>query len=514
MHLMYNKSGGNLYASVGTSKRIDGKVVKGDIIYLGRVIDKEKGIYESRERGIFTYDIKSNEFGVAELSEVPKKKRGKMITVTDFGDAFILNEFMRDMGIAEVIDKCGSPNIDTMKALVMFYILTDEPHSYAETWYQGSYASILFPDADLDGRRISEFLKRIGGGEVGRRFFKEYIPLICKDGNDAFIIDSTGVPNSVHMDVTAVSNHNGQISNEVRLVLICRVSDRMPIYYRYIPGNVIDSSTLMRTVDELQCMGIDTKYILMDAGYCTLENMSDLIDSNIDFITRLKPNYNLYKDMVADNLDKLTENNRVLHKNRFMRIYSEKRKLDEDGRLVWVHIILDEETKNTQDKNTYMKFMEGSIKMEERDGRYSTNGTFILVSSFAMDPDEVIDSYFERCGIEQLIDVGKTNSRLGEAAVHSVDTMIGKWLIEFIAMSVNQSMINRFKEKKTNMRSKKRKNKNDIPGRDMSVSLALYTLRNQKCDIFENTVLPREPTSLVNNAYGLFGYESPNRIDR
>lgn len=511
---MYNKSGGNLYASVGSSKRIDGKVVKDKVLYLGRVIDKDKGIYENKERGVFTYDIETGQFGIADLSVVPKKNRGKKLLLADFGDAFVLNEFMNDMGISKVMDDCGSPNSDTMKALTMFYILSKESNSYAESWYEGSYASVLFPDADMDGRRISEFLKRIGKADVCRSFFNDYISLICKDGDNAIIIDSTGVPNSIHMDVTAVSNHNGQISIEVRLVLICRVTDKMPIYFRYIPGNVIDSTTLRRTVDELECMGIDTKYILMDAGYCTLENMADLIDSEIDFITRLKPNYNLYKEMVAENLDKLTENNRVLHKNRFMRIYSEKRELNEDGRMVWVHIILDEDTKSTQDKNTYKKFMDGSIEASERDGRYSTNGTFILVSSFAMEPEEVIDSYFERCGIEQLIDVGKTNCHLAEAAVHSIDTLIGKWLIEFIAMSVNQSMINMFKEKKKNMGSKKRKHKNDIPGRDMSVSHALYILRNQKCDIFENIVLPRESTAAVADAYRLFGYESPKKLRR
>jgi len=35
------------------------KVGKSSQVYLGRVIDKERGIFKSRERGLFTYDPES-----------------------------------------------------------------------------------------------------------------------------------------------------------------------------------------------------------------------------------------------------------------------------------------------------------------------------------------------------------------------------------------------------------------------------------------------------------------------
>ena len=42
----------------------------------------------------------------------------------------------------------------------------------------------------------------------------------------------------------------------------------------------------------------------------------------------------------------------------------------------------------------------------------------------------------------------------------------------------------------------------------------MYILRGQKCDVFENRILPREKTKAINDAYKLFGYECPRAIDR
>ncbi len=45
---------------------------------------------------------------------------------------------------------------------------------------------------------------------------------------DTVILDNSGAPNSVHMNITGVNNHNGEISREVRIIFVCRKSDRLP----------------------------------------------------------------------------------------------------------------------------------------------------------------------------------------------------------------------------------------------------------------------------------------------
>ena len=57
IHIDYTRSNGIEYASVCNSIRANGKVTKVRLRYLGRVIDKENGVYKSKENGIYMYDL-------------------------------------------------------------------------------------------------------------------------------------------------------------------------------------------------------------------------------------------------------------------------------------------------------------------------------------------------------------------------------------------------------------------------------------------------------------------------
>lgn len=49
MHLMLARKGSGTYATAADSARVDGKPVKINKIYLGKVIDMEKGVFENSE---------------------------------------------------------------------------------------------------------------------------------------------------------------------------------------------------------------------------------------------------------------------------------------------------------------------------------------------------------------------------------------------------------------------------------------------------------------------------------
>ena len=52
MFISYSQKKGFLYASITTSRR-DGAVVTKEYVNLGRVLDKERGIYQNRQKGVF-----------------------------------------------------------------------------------------------------------------------------------------------------------------------------------------------------------------------------------------------------------------------------------------------------------------------------------------------------------------------------------------------------------------------------------------------------------------------------
>ena len=72
-----------------------------------------------------------------------------------------------------------------------------------------------------------------------------------------------------------------------------------PLMFRAVPGNIVDVSTLPRTITLLSEYGMPTDLSLLDAGYFSAENMQVLYQSGIDFVGRLpERNKNLYNEIL------------------------------------------------------------------------------------------------------------------------------------------------------------------------------------------------------------------------
>ena len=303
MYIAYDLKHGIEYAKICTSKRSGKKTTK-DYVNLGRVLDKEKGICQNRGRGVFTYRVSDNTYGKPDDSFVPVAG-GRFLKekfILDFGDAFFLENFIAKSGMKAAIDAIRYGNPDTLYAMVCFYILCSAANCHANDWWEGSYARLLFPKANLTSQRISDFLAAVGDETSLRGFFREYLshvagnPASGESGN--IVIDSTGLPNSIRFPLTAISSHNGEISSEVRLIYVVQQETGLPIYFRYCPGNVIDTPTLIRTMSELKASGINTKFAILDAGYYDDDNIRALYKNKVSFITRLKENRKIYKQLV------------------------------------------------------------------------------------------------------------------------------------------------------------------------------------------------------------------------
>jgi hypothetical protein len=114
---------------------------------------------------VFTYNIDNNVYGKPPASYVPvpeHKIREKLIP--DFGDTFLLNSFIAKSGPVPAIEGIGYGNADTLKAMICYYILCSASNCHANDWWDGNYARILYPNANLTSQRISEFLTYYPGG--------------------------------------------------------------------------------------------------------------------------------------------------------------------------------------------------------------------------------------------------------------------------------------------------------------------------------------------------------------
>ena len=345
------KGNGQEYASLADTVRNGSQVKQEYLGNLGRVIDKKTGIFRSRKRGLFRYTLEDGYCNLPEAYLEKKELSKEERLILDFGDSFFLYRYFERQAFKDAFYQILPGQTDSLLSLIFYRILTDKKaYCYADTWWQGNYVSQLFSEAKLASQRVSEFLVAVGKEEVQREFFREYFRLLYGNQDAAgILIDSSGLPNASKMSVTQISNHNGDVSSEARLIYVVDRKTEMPIYFRYCAGNIVDVTTLCTTLAELRQYRIAVDYAIVDAGYCSEDNIKELYKNQVRFITRLAPNRVLFKDVAKEHLPSLMLSaNALRYGNRLL--YMKKVPVELYGNAGFAFIGVDVDSRNQQMK--------------------------------------------------------------------------------------------------------------------------------------------------------------------
>jgi transposase len=498
MFIAYDTKNGVEYAKLCHSVR-EGKKVKKTYTNLGRVLDKERGIYQNRNRGVFTYSLEKG-YGKAPVDFVPEIKSAnwKMKLILDFGDTFFIDELLKQSDFYKVVDEIGYGNPDTLKAMLSYYVLGNMSNSNAKDWFEGNYARIVYPKANLTSQRISDFLAAIGDEYSEREFFNAYLDFLFQRDSSikdtGILIDSTGLPNDIHFPLTAISNHNGVVSNEIRLIYVTQQDTGMPIYFRYCPGNIVDTTTLIRTMAELKESGVNTKFAILDAGYFSETNIKHLYENKVSFVMRLQENRKLYKTLVKEHLPSIQEeSNFVRYNNRYAYIKRVECELV-DGFKGYAYIGLDIDRKSSESHKLFQKAKSRKLSNSDVFNKIQKQGVFILVSSRRIAKDKILPTYYTRQQIEQVFDISKNYADMLPLRVQTEDTFRGHLLLTFMATVIIKMMQDKLKDTELNPQS------------------MLLNLRNQKCKVYDRAVITQEAFRKANDSYKHFGIECPLRI--
>jgi hypothetical protein len=487
----YDIKNGVEYASIYTPQRRNGKKVN-DPEYLGRVVDKIKGIFRSRSRGLFTFSLDE---GYGDIVPSPPLTSQEERLILDFGDAYILLEAMKQSGLFDILYNLMADKSDTLMSLLCYKLLGNGANCHAQDWWEGSYTKILYPSAQLHSQRISEFYAKLGDESVHRRFFVSYLAHVCKNKKAGILIDSTGLPNDIRFSLTAINTHNGVTSNEARLLMVVDRKTKMPLYFRYNAGNIVDVSTLRSTIAELTAFGIDTDYAIVDAGYCSKDNIHSLYGANgenaIPFLTRIGTNLKLFKELVAEHADDLNRSKyMVVQRDRVLSVKCVVADLwGYDG---YAYVCMDH-ARREEEIRKYAVSAIGSSEFthDEMDAEIRAKGIFVLISSELIESDELMPLYYTRQIVEQIFDTSKNYTDLLPLRVHNEETFRGHLLLNFMATIVHLSMNEMLRNTKYNTHS------------------AFVALRNQKCKVFDDYILPKEPNKKMNDIYKIFKLKPP-----
>jgi transposase len=274
----------------------------------------------------------------------------------------------------------------------------------------------------------------------------------------------------------------------------------MPIYFRYCAGNIVDVTTLCTTLAELRQYNISIDYAIVDAGYFDEKNVKELYKNHIKFITRLAPNRVLFKEVAKEHLPNLmSSENALRYGNRLL--YMKKTPVKLYGNSGFVYIGMDVDSRNQQMKRAAFTAIDDKLSPEDFDKRMSHLGVFMIISSEEIEIEDVLPLYYTRQQIEQVFDLGKNNADLLPLRVQNEDTFRGHLMLTFFATVLLQKL------QRDILTKRKKKDKINPEGTFMM-------LKNQKCKVYSDEIVPQEAVKNINDVYKLLQFESPHAIPR
>lgn len=417
--------------------------------YLGAVIDKKKKIIKRKV----------------------KKEDEKLIL--DFGDVYLLNEFMKKVKIHSLLNRVFGEKTKYLLAMICYRLCYPSAMSYAKIWNDGSIARILF-NSKLSSQRISDFLRDIGDENVQRDFFKTHISSFVKSKNGV-IIDTTSLPNQIHFPFNAWGRCDVGIDKQIRFLFVVDKDCSLPIFFRYLPGNVVDVSSLSATIGELRNLGISNNFVLTDAGFYSEENIKGLFDDGIDFLTRLPSSRKLYKTLVREEVADIEKFKHAAGYGK-RALFVKQKKIQLFGKDAYAHIILDPETKGHKIKRLLLEELEEKSRDDDEiQFKMMKCGIMILISSFKIEKEELLPFYYMRQAAEQLFGFSKDDLKLIPLRVHGEETLRGYLLLTFITLIVFAM----FRKKL---------------GKKYTVEEILLTMRSLKCKVYDKEIIVQEVT--------------------
>jgi hypothetical protein len=407
-------------------------------IWLGKVIDKELGIFYNKKRNFFKFTVK-NKFESLTSSEMDyfclldnNNPAKSMQHAIQFGDIYLINTAIEKSYIYDIIKQSINIDLDTLFTLLIFKITNNRANKFVESWWNETFIKYIYPNANVKSQRISEFLLLLGKEENYRQFFNKYISYINnKFSGVNILIDSTGLPNDIKFDLTKISNHNGIKSNEVRLIVVSEKNTGYQIYFKYLPGNFVDVSTLQNIINELKQYNINITNAILDAGYYSEGKLKSLFESKIPFMIRLCANRAIYNDLLnnySSDLETLKYNIEYSGRQLFIKMVPYKY-LNHD---LYAYLAIDIKERLYQQLHIY----ENRDNDDQKDkiiDELRRCGFFIILSTELIETSNLLPCYYSRQTIEQIFDYAKNDLDLLPLRIHNEETFRGHLLLYFLS---------------------------------------------------------------------------------
>jgi transposase len=408
----------------------------------------------------------------------------------DFGDGYLLNQFIRKSDIYKALEESFGKYSEELVPLIAYRLCMQSAMYNASQWLEGNVLRKLYPNADLSSQKISEILAHLSHEDIQRCFFKKYLDTQAKS-EQAIIIDATSLPNQIHNSFNAWGYSDDSIEKQFRFLCVADQKNKTPLFYRYLPGNLSDVTSLQQTIAELSNFGIRNTFTLIDAGYFSQTNIDCLYENKIDFLTRLPASRKLYKELIK-NFGNDIENvdNTVGYGKRGL--FVKRIAINIYNHSGFAYLVLDPIRKGKEVNELLLQNNAEKIDKDQLKQDLNNCGIMILVSSTQIASNEVVECYYLRQIVEQIFGFFKDDLNSLPIRRHCEETIKGYLFLQFITLIFF-----------TQLRKKLKGN--------LTVEQALLCLRNLKCKLYSSHFLVAETVKKQKEIFSYFNILVPKK---
>lgn len=387
------------------------------------------------------------------------------VTSLIVGPSTLLNRVAQDTGLSKILSICFPDKHTQILSLAYFLVQKGLPLSRCEIWS----TSHKHPSVnELTSQRVSELLHEITESER-QTFFSLWMDYLAE--SECFYYDLTSVSSYSEQNEYVRFGHNRDKEKlpQINIAMLYGQRSALPGYYRRLPGNISDVSTLQTTVQSLSFIGQTKLTFILDRGFYSETNVDALLKARFRFIlacpkrTWIEKLFETYHDVIVSSKNRRAmSEHEVLYMHTIIYKWKERRCYvhiyynnvraadDLDSFMLKLATWQDElvtGNENIDNEWAYKKYF--IIKNSPKRGRKVIEnaqavenakkkhvGFFCLLTPYKTDALTAIETYRRKEAVENCFDDLKNMLDMKRLRIHSSQSMDSRIFIQFIALII------------------------------------------------------------------------------
>ncbi len=507
---------------------------------LALAVDRRSGIFRSQEYGIVAYDADTDVKEVLEMDDPRLEGLIEAISLdvhTVFGDGYLLLSYLKNMGLTDILREIFPLKSEFERCIAHLYhaLMRNGGKDRCDHFISKSFVSYTVPDILNTSLAVdTRFFDMMGDDDKRMAFFQAFVRL-RRASNPEFgkccYVDSTPLPNDIEDNPFNAFSSHGDPGIQCRLVLVADIASGEPVWFKVIPGNVLDVNTLKNITDDVKLsLGVEICEYVLDAGYAnevlvqeyslgkaekTLVRTSangKRVESVVikedertaacgsptkTIVVKMpkRPGYG-HMDMF-DSVKDLLNNGKYDFARENHSYFGKRREVCLFGQRIYAYIYVDHQNA-LKGYNQYLKEHHdefGKLKDKDKTWKKYSCGFFVLLSNIREGPPEMLDRYFGRCYIETVFKTSKEYLQMLPLKKWDTKRVYGKMLADMISTIVYLNM------------------RKDLLSTDLALTEVPTITQSLMCALGKDRVVRVDPPNAqVKKVYKVFGIKLPNQF--